>query len=187
MSRRRLGAGPEREPAGDGQQHVVRQVAVAVDAHLRRGEEVDVRARDIGPVVRKANRVQRGRADDVVLAERDAVRLVVAAADARGQHVLLRRLERERRRRELRGRDVAAEQRVLGVDRVIDLADVLSFVGGARQPVLHEAARIGRRRQPRGDVERRLAEQRRADPVADERRGRGCAARRRCTPARRTP
>ena len=107
MLGRRLGAGPEREPAGDGQQHVVRQVAVAVDAHFRRREEVDVRAGDMRPVVREANRVQRGRADHVVLAERDAVRLVVAAADARGQHVLLRRLEGERRRRELRGRHVA--------------------------------------------------------------------------------
>src|SRR5256886_8543718 len=58
LSRSSLDAGAERETASHGQQHVVRQVTVAVDAHVRRGEEVDVRAQDVGPVEREANRVQ---------------------------------------------------------------------------------------------------------------------------------
>ena len=43
--------------------------------------------------------------------------------------------------------DVAAEQRVLAAQLIVDLADVLPLVGRARQAVLHEAARIVGRRQ----------------------------------------
>src|SRR6185503_544804 len=85
---RRFGAGAEDEAPGDVEQHVVIEVAVAVDTDFRRGEKADVRARDVRAVDRKADGVQRGRTDDVVLADREAVRHVVAAADARRQHVL---------------------------------------------------------------------------------------------------
>ena len=96
-----LGAAAELKATRDGQQHVVRHVAVGVDADFRRREEVGARAVDVGVVVGKAERVQRARVDDVVLAERERLRQVVAAADARDEQVLLRRLEAERRRREL--------------------------------------------------------------------------------------
>src|SRR4030095_8270909 len=95
------------EATGDGQQHVVRSVAVDVDAHLGRGEEVGARAVNVETVVRKTKLVERRRSDDVVLEEGARRRRVVAATDARDEQVLLRSREAERRRRELRRSDVA--------------------------------------------------------------------------------
>ena len=73
--------------------------------------------------------------------------------------------------------DVAAEERVLAVQLIVDLADVLSFVGRGRQAVLDQAARIvGLSAAWLVMFSAALLNMRRVDPVADERRAAGCLA-----------
>ena len=158
------------ESAGHRQQQIVRHVAERVDADVRIGEEVLARAVDRRPIEREAERVHRVGAEDVVVAQRERLRQVVAAADGRRQHVVD---QAERRRLTIRRRHVAAEQRMIAAPLVIELADGLTLVDFGTRRVVDAAARIGRRRQVAHDRERRLVVQRRADRVVREWRAKG--------------
>src|SRR5262245_56121878 len=73
-----LRASAELESASDVEQHVVRHVAVDVDAHFGCGEEISARTVNVEVVVRETELVQRRRADDEVLAERKRLREIVS-------------------------------------------------------------------------------------------------------------
>ena len=110
-----LESGGIRAGGSDRQQHVVRHVAVDVDADFRRREEIGARAVDVRAVEREPHRFNVVELMTKFSPSVKRLGEVVAAADARHEQILLRRVEAERRRRELLRGDVAAEHRVLGV------------------------------------------------------------------------
>ena len=67
-----------------------------------------------------------------------------------------------------RGEHVAAEQRVVRAELHVHLADVLRLVLRPAAAVSHPAARVGGRRQMRGQLQRRGAEDATGEAIADE-------------------
>src|ERR1700704_5024757 len=121
-----LGSTAERESGWIGsadanrQQHVVRRVAVDVDAHLRRREEIRTGAMDRRSIEGEPDRVERRRANHEVLAGGEALSQVIPAANPCDEQILVGGVEAVRRRSELLGPDVTPKERVLVVDLVID-------------------------------------------------------------------